>query len=247
MLAARVERERAATDLDLGREGARCVLDPGIEEMSLLMGDPEAPLDARCLADALESAIPRVLLIFGSIMKLVLRNDEGNLSKIHSSLRNAAGSGCESVEDLLRYELSEGMHTPHDASSGKSATLKDASAAMGLTWLCRTLEFASTILQNILAAEHAQRSIPDAIREAYARVLERYHGPVMRNIFKTGPARAPVYEELLWRFAPDTNRADREAFVQIKMKQYVRACAPVISAIKAKLSEAGLEDTRKTW
>ena len=227
--------------------GGRCVLDDGIEELGLVLGEgPDSPLEVGPLLDALDAAICKVGVVFGSVMKLGVKNDEGNIEKVRASQRGAGAAGG-TVDELLRHEIRLGLHTRGAHAQGKSAVLKDPSAAMGLTWLCRSLEFTSGIAEHLVEADPARRSTADAIRAAYGRTVEAYHGSVMRGLFRPGPSRAPPYDELCRRLAPDVSKVDRDGLVHTQLRAYVRACKPVATAIKAALRAAELEDTRKTW
>jgi hypothetical protein len=135
--------------------------------------------------------------------------------------------------------------------STSGAILADPSAAIGLTWLSRSLHFTSLLMRGICeggppeSAEAAANRSSRAVRQAYETALLRYHGWLMQPLFNGCAKRAPSYTELLRLFAPDVDDDSRQPLVLAEMESFAAAAAAVVDTIARTLAEAGLVDERK--
>ena len=79
---------------------------------------------------------------------------------MRASVKKAGGAleGGTRVEALLRFEIEAGKHKPAPRTDG-GAVLADPSAAMGLTWLYRSLAFTSSIMQGFAAGSVRVKSV----------------------------------------------------------------------------------------
>jgi hypothetical protein len=80
------------------------------------------------------------------------------------------------VRQLLEYELENNVHV-------RLPKLKDRTAAMGLVWMYRQLQFQTQIFANFLEVPDTYGSSVDAVRSAYKEVFSPYHSWAIQQVF----------------------------------------------------------------
>jgi len=90
--------------------------------------------------------------------------------------------------ELLQDEVEYNVH------QGKLPRLKEKSAAMGLLWVRRQLQYQSSIFANVSSKKFA--NIPSAVDSAYKEVYDRYHGWAVQKIFGYSFKAAPIATEI---------------------------------------------------
>lgn len=287
------------------------------KQLSIIVSSDLTTADARDidveeLLAALEVGLVRPLKQFGASLALAVQNDARNIRKVRGGLeaaiaRETRDTGSESehrgngnrrmsVEQLLAYEVSSGIHSTGGGSStnctpirdecqtalpfpavgspveacaeadsparstwlrtprsppAMTVALADPSAAIGLTWLSRSLRFTSLLMRGIceggasMSPVAANERLSRAMRDAYDAALLPYHGWLMQSIFAGCAKRAPSYEELLRFFAPEADGPERERLVLTAMANFARAADAVATAVAKLLAQAGLVDERK--
>lgn len=101
-----------------------------------------------------------------------------NINKVEAVYKAAPKNQRETVSDLLLYERDTlQIHQPH-------GLLHDPSAAIGLLWLRRSLEFQTKLYQYAILAEAAPNvDATAAALHAYHDTLERYHGWKIQRVY----------------------------------------------------------------
>jgi len=208
--------------------------------------------DVAALLSAIEASLVPLLSSFGPSMAFAAQNDARNVRKVRAAASAAAAapdtaSLQDGVDRLLSHEVASGCHKPAE----KSAVLADPSAAIGLTWLSRSLRFICMWMEGVCAggapvdAAAATKRYREAMSAAYEASLAPYHGWLNRNIFNGCAKHAPGYASLIATLAPTADEATREALVLMDMADFATAAAPVADAVEAALARAKLVDSRR--
>jgi len=95
------------------------------------------------------------------------------------------------LRDLLRYEVDTGIQ---DVS--KLPRLKEKSAAMGLLWVRRQLQYQTAIFANVMDVPTRFESTRAAVQSAYDEVYNKYHGWAVQKIFSYSFQAAPDASEI---------------------------------------------------
>eukprot|EP00566_Odontella_aurita_P002629 CAMPEP_0113540796 /NCGR_PEP_ID=MMETSP0015_2-20120614/8676_1 /TAXON_ID=2838 /ORGANISM="Odontella" /LENGTH=916 /DNA_ID=CAMNT_0000440633 /DNA_START=68 /DNA_END=2818 /DNA_ORIENTATION=+ /assembly_acc=CAM_ASM_000160 len=98
---------------------------------------------------------------------------------------------------LLRYEVDHRVQT-----SAKLPRLKEKSAAMGLLWVRRQLQYQTVIFSNMLKVGSVFPSAIDAVRSAYSEVYDKFHGWAVQKIFNYSFQAAPEAEVIYKHMNP---------------------------------------------
>lgn len=92
------------------------------------------------------------------------------------------------LHELLQDEVDFDVH------DGKLPRLKEKSAAMGLLWVRRQLQYQTAIFANVRSGKYSD--VPSAVGAAYKEVYDRYHGWAVQKIFNYSFQAAPLAEEI---------------------------------------------------
>ena len=88
--------------------------------------------------------------------------------------------------------------------------LAEGSAAVGLTWMGRSLHFTLELLTFFLHAA-AEPSPAAAMGHAHAIVLKPFHRLPLRSLFRAASYQAPSYAAFVKMLVPGVPPAEREA------------------------------------
>jgi Glycolipid transfer protein (GLTP) len=125
-----------------------------------------------------------------------------NLVKMEEAIHSVLDTGRRVIEEgddveelctptlreLLRFEADTGVHPLN-----KLPRLKEKSAAMGLLWVRRQLEYQTHLFDNVMNIDRFD-STKDAVHAAYKQVYDRYHGWAVQKIFSYSFQSAPNNE-----------------------------------------------------
>jgi hypothetical protein len=75
------------------------------------------------------------------------------------------------LRQLLQYEIDVDFHP-----NSKLPRLKEKSAAMGLLWVVRQLQYQTTIFKNVISVPEVFPTAIDAVSAAYSKVYSNFHG-----------------------------------------------------------------------
>ena len=182
---------------------------------------------------------PQIADVFGPVMMLAVKNDEGNLRKARKAWESYAVEGnakrVATLRGLLEAEKASNIHK-------EGAVLCDPSAAIALLWMRRTLQFLARCLQGLID----DVNIADVGSEAYRLELEPFHNWLLKQTFSmalTGfPARKEIFERL-GGHAPEGHERDR--LVPLELQQVLAQLHLVVDSMRSLFEELGLEDMRK--
>lgn len=108
------------------------------------------------------------------------------------------------VIELLKYEFLQGIHP-------NLPRLKDRTAAMGLLWVCRQLQYQNQVYENTITKSDRFPSTTDAVAAAYKKVYNEYHGWAVQKIFTYSFQAAPEPEVIFRHMNPHKMKELREA------------------------------------
>ena len=122
------------------------------------------------------------------------------------------------LHDLLQDEIDFDVH------NGKLPRLKEKSAAMGLLWVRRQLQYQTEIFKNVLSGNYPD--VQTAVRSAYKSVYDDYHGWAVQKIFTYSFKAAPSAKDIYRIMNPEylntvLQDAKKEAVSSGKMNQQV--------------------------
>lgn len=94
------------------------------------------------------------------------------------------------VRDLLLHEIDNGVHDC-------LPRLQDKSAATGILWITRQLDYHKTMMEKSLQVPKVYPTTKAAVEAAYKEVYGDYHGWTIQQIFKQSFQAAPEFQEIL--------------------------------------------------
>mmetsp|Transcript_22419 Transcript_22419/g.48747 ORF Transcript_22419/g.48747 Transcript_22419/m.48747 type:complete len:353 (-) Transcript_22419:280-1338(-) len=182
----------------------------------------------------------------GSSLKLVAKDLESNLHKAER-LYKSDPKECRHLKMLLEKERRSGIH-------GEGSVLKDPSAAIGLLWIRRSLEFQKDLYASLAvapsdstasSAEHPK----DAALKAYNTHLSPYHGWALRKVFPASLSQMPDRSVFLCKFGglkhPKELSLECEREICQKLERLVNVWEALLGVWKGDFERLGLEDTRR--
>ena len=173
----------------------------------------------------------------GAALRLVARDLEGNLRKVEGRVRTSP-EACRTLTSLLELER---QSEAHDGN-----VLADASAAMGLLWIRRSLAFQSHLYDAFVPAGALHPK--EAALEAYTEHLSPYHGWMLRKIFGTLFSGMPGRDACMAVFGGVTVHEldrDKEHTIAEKVRALTGTLKPLLEALKDSFEKLNLEDTRR--
>lgn len=111
------------------------------------------------------------------------------------------------IRDLLLYEIEMNVHP-----NNRLPKLAEKSAAMGILWVARTLEYQTEIFSNVLLVPKKYSTAVEAITEAYMTSFEKYHGWAIQKIFTFSFQAAPKTEDIFKHMNPSRLKEVEEEF-----------------------------------
>jgi hypothetical protein len=110
-----------------------------------------------------------------------VQNSAKTEDAVHRWIEHEITSGKEEVSSptirqILHFEAINNVHT-------RLPKLKDKTAAIGIVWMSRQLQFQSQIFANLTKVPTTYGSAMEAVRAAYKTVFNNYHGWAIQQIF----------------------------------------------------------------
>lgn len=192
---------------------------------------------ARLLA-ACRAHLALLLRAGGAALRLVAMDLESNLCKAEALVRTAPRE-CRTLTSLLALERRRDVH--------RGNRLRDASAAMGLLWIRRSLAFQAHLYAAAFAPAGG-RAPREAAAEAYAAHLSPYHGWLLRRVFPTSFAQMPARDACIAAFgevAVAELDPERDSTITRKVRALTGTLEPLLAAWKESFERLDLEDTRR--
>ncbi|OAA68279.1 glycolipid transfer protein [Niveomyces insectorum RCEF 264] len=168
-------------------------------------------IDTSAFLEAAES-LTTMFDVLGSVAFGPVKSDMlGNVKKIRDRQLAAPGESA-TLQSLVVNELKTKKHT----------------AAEGLLWLVRGLEFTYLALnQNI---DNEAEELSDSFRNAYGSTLKPHHSFLIKPIFSAAMSACPYRKDFYAKLSPD------HAQLVAKLRAYLAALGKIVEILKAFLS-----------
>jgi len=173
----------------------------------------------------------------GSAMRVVAKDMEANLNKAEALFKKLPREG-KHLASLLENERESGIHDGNE--------LKNASAAMGLLWIRRSLAFQLDLYSSLIPSNGKHPK--DAAMDAYYKTLSPYHGWMLQKVFPLSLSQMPDRQTFIAKFGgtePDDLDETYEKEIVKKLKTLVGTWEPIIDTWKEEFQRLDLEDTRR--
>ncbi|KAL1963058.1 hypothetical protein VTN77DRAFT_8704 [Rasamsonia byssochlamydoides] len=146
--------------------------------------------------------------VLGSVAFTPVKNDLlGNIKKIRDR-QLAAPDESKTLQALVINELKTKKHT----------------AAEGLLWLVRGLDFTAQALRNNLA--NPGKELADSFRDAYGSTLKPYHSFVVKPIFSAAMSATPYRKDFYAKLGDDSAKSEAA------LEQWVSALEKQVAILK---------------
>ncbi|KAL7531134.1 hypothetical protein ACHAXR_006094 [Thalassiosira sp. AJA248-18] len=173
----------------------------------------------------------------GAALRVVAKDMETNLNKAESLFKKLPKEG-KHLASLLEAERASGIHDGN--------MLKDASAAMGLLWIRRSLAFQLDLYSSLIPSNGQHPK--DAAMDAYYKALSPYHGWLLQKAFPLSLSQMPDRQVFIAKFGgTEVDDLDEEYEKEIvkKLKSLVGTWEPIINTWRNEFERLDLEDTRR--
>ncbi|KLU82398.1 HET-C2 protein [Magnaporthiopsis poae ATCC 64411] len=148
-------------------------------------------VDSAAFLDAAES-LTTIFDLLGSVAFTPVKNDMlGNVKKIRDRLL-AAPAESETIQELVVNEIKTKKHT----------------AAEGLLWLVRGLEFVCIALSQNLAQPDTE--LADSFRAAYGETLKPHHSFLVKPIFSAAMGAVPYRKDFYAKVGSDSEKVNAD-------------------------------------
>lgn len=175
----------------------------------------------------------------GAALRVVAKDMETNLQKAEALFKKLPNKEGKRLSSLLESERESGIHDGN--------MLKDASAAMGLLWIRRSLAFQLDLYASLIPS--TGKHPKDAAMEAYYKTLSPYHGWLLQKAFPLSLSQMPDRRVFIAKFGGlvevDDLDEDNEREIVKKLKMLVSTWEPIINTWREEFERLDLEDTRR--
>ena len=188
----------------------------------------------------------------GPSLRLVAKDLESNVQKAENAFRQSPHN-TRTLSSLLESERISGIHN--------GSNLAEKSAAMGLLWIRRSLDFKLDLYACIASSSSSNdgsgvgggtittsTSPRDAAYMAYTKHLSPYHGWALRKVFPASLSHMPDRQTFLAKFGGikiDELTDDYSRDISRKLRSLIATWKPLLSSWKDEFDRLGLEDMRR--
>jgi hypothetical protein len=174
---------------------------------------------------------------FGRFIKPSVANLRSCIDKVAAG-RHALRSKLKTCRELLNAEAERGIHRP-------GGVLADPSAAMGLLWLRRGLEYWADVWEQqveFLCGKRVASTLKEQSKVSYDRNVLQYHGWVSRRAFGVALRMTPEWCDV--RARAGLSESDED--LREELTALVSASRELCLRLRQMQIELDLEDTRKS-
>ncbi|EGV61512.1 hypothetical protein PSN45_000186 [Yamadazyma tenuis] len=151
----------------------------------------DSKIETTSFLDASASLVKLFDLLGSSAFVVVQKDMTGNIEKIRKKLL-ADPANASTLQDLI---LSE-------------AGTKDKTATQGLLWLTRGLEF--TCQAMVETVKNPQSEMTKTFTDAYGVTLSKYHGMLVKPVFKLAMKACPYRKDFFAKLGPDQEKVTKQ-------------------------------------
>lgn len=231
-------REEEAGDTHDGKANETLVTEPDPEYLTFFTSmlhsytdiemEEDGGIPTVSFLDACDNLLPIFDKIGSTAFAPVKMDLQGNIKKVRTKMLTNPAQFC-TVQNIVKHEMN--MKTTKVRNSATDALL----------WLKRGLRFIQVFLDNL---KDGKRSSANALSEAYAETLRKYHNWVVRGIFavaaRATPNSADFYKVL--GSIPETTDETIPSSVLVRdIDNYVTALDVVIAVLDSFYDRHGLD------
>ncbi|OBA19183.1 glycolipid transfer protein, partial [Metschnikowia bicuspidata var. bicuspidata NRRL YB-4993] len=168
----------------------------------------ESKIDTAAFLEASETLVKLFDLLGSSAFSVVQKDMTGNIEKVRAKLL-ADPANLSTLQDLI---LSE-------------ADTKSKKATQGLLWLTRGLEFTAQAMRETV--DNPSKEMTVTFTDAYSKTLSKYHGMLVKPIFKLAMKACPYRKDFFEKLGSD------QAKVGEQLAAWLKALEEIVALIMA--------------
>lgn len=149
----------------------------------------DSKVDTAAFLEASEVLVHLFDLLGSAAFAVVQKDMTGNIGKARTKLL-ADPNNASTLQDLI---LSE-------------AGSKNRKATQGLLWLVRGLQFTAQAMRNTI--DNPENELKSTFTEAYNQTLSKYHGMLVKPIFKVAMMACPYRKDFFAKLGDDRDKVN---------------------------------------
>lgn len=157
----------------------------------------DTKIDTAAFLEASEALVKLFDLLGSSAFSVVQKDMTGNIEKVRAKLL-ADPANASTLQDLVLSEAN---------TSNKKAT-------QGLLWLLRGLEFTAQAMRETV--DNPAKELTVTFTDAYSKTLSKYHGMLVKPIFKLAMKACPYRKDFFAKLGDDQSKVDLELATWLK-------------------------------
>ncbi|KAJ8142495.1 hypothetical protein OY671_004361 [Metschnikowia pulcherrima] len=165
-------------------------------------------IDTQAFLEASEALVKLFDLLGSSAFSVVQKDMTGNIEKVRAKLlEDPAGSAT--LQGLILSEAGQ----------------KTKKATQGLLWLTRGLEFTAQAMRETV--NNPSKELTVTFTDAYSKTLSKYHGMLVKPIFKLAMKACPYRKDFFEKLGSDQAKVDEE------LAKWLKALEDIVAIIVA--------------
>lgn len=168
----------------------------------------DAQVDTAAFLEASEALVKLFDLLGSSAFAVVQKDMTGNIEKVRAKLL-ADPAAAATLQGLI---LSE-------------APTKSKKATQGLLWLTRGLQFTAQAMRETVDKPSAE--LTETFTAAYSKTLSKYHGMLVKPIFKLAMKACPYRKDFFEKLGSDQAKVNEE------LEKWLAALEEIVANILA--------------
>lgn len=168
----------------------------------------DTKIDTAAFLEASEALVKLFDLLGSSAFSVVQKDMTGNIEKVRAKL----------LEDPANLATLQGLILSEAGSKSKKAT-------QGLLWLTRGLEFTAQAMRETV--DNPSKELTVTFTDAYSKTLSKYHGMLVKPIFKLAMKACPYRKDFFEKLGSD------QAKVEVELAKWLKALEDIVAIIVA--------------
>ncbi|GEQ67201.1 hypothetical protein JCM33374_g865 [Metschnikowia sp. JCM 33374] len=168
----------------------------------------ESKISTADFLEASEALVKLFDLLGSSAFSVVQKDMTGNIEKVRAKL----------LEDPANSSTLQGLILSEADTKSKKAT-------QGLLWLTRGLEFTAQAMRETV--NNPSKELTVTFTDAYSKTLSKYHGMLVKPIFKLAMKACPYRKDFFEKLGSD------QAKVAVELEKWLKALEDIVAIIIA--------------
>ncbi|QBM85582.1 Glycolipid transfer protein GLTP [Metschnikowia aff. pulcherrima] len=165
-------------------------------------------IDTQAFLEASEALVKLFDLLGSSAFSVVQKDMTGNIEKVRAKLLEDP-AGLATLQGLILLEAGQ----------------KTKKATQGLLWLTRGLEFTAQAMRETV--NNPSKELTVTFTDAYSKTLSKYHGMLVKPIFKLAMKACPYRKDFFEKLGSDQAKVDAE------LAKWLKALEDIVAIIVA--------------